>query len=213
MCIVVSHITACKHSIKILPSWLLNLFLLATTVQYSTILTSKSLILGIYLYFCPDIVFLMWNECLQTLTSSSTFVWMKWVAEADLCSDIFSILIFPIILSLPGYSPRLLCQRSCKHELSVNEVDCLRLSLGLARNHLAGNPDRCVCCVLLCCCELLRLCGGGMNPAAVPTPLEDVQGDGRWLSMVSTEAVCGIGSMGHSWCFVDLTPADKKVLY
>lgn len=23
-----------------------------------------------------------------------------------------------------------------------------------------------------------------MNPAAVPTPLEDVQGDGRWLSMV-----------------------------
>ena len=25
-----------------------------------------------------------------------------------------------------------------------------------------------------------------MNPAAVPTPLEDIQGDGRWLSMVRT---------------------------
>lgn len=35
--------------------------------------------------------------------------------------------------------------------------------------------------------------GGAMNPAAVPTPLEDVHGDGRWLSMVRGQVRLGHG--------------------
>lgn len=35
-----------------------------------------------------------------------------------------------------------------------------------------------------------------MNPAAVPTPLEDVQGDGRWLSMVRHDRAEGRDTTG-----------------
>lgn len=35
---------------------------------------------------------------------------------------------------------------------------------------------------------VLRMSGEGENPASKPTPVQDVQGDGRWMSLVSDPA-------------------------
>lgn len=44
---------------------------------------------------------------------------------------------------------------------------------------------------------MLRMSGEGENPASKPTPVQDVQGDGRWMSLVSDRARSpGLGAWG-----------------
>ena len=44
---------------------------------------------------------------------------------------------------------------------------------------------------------VLRMSGEGENPASKPTPVQDVQGDGRWMSLVSDRAWSpGLGAWG-----------------
>lgn len=45
---------------------------------------------------------------------------------------------------------------------------------------------------------MLRMSGEGENPASKPTPVQDVQGDGRWMSLVSDPAQSpGLGTWGR----------------
>lgn len=45
---------------------------------------------------------------------------------------------------------------------------------------------------------MLRMSGEGENPASKPTPVQDVQGDGRWMSLVSDPARSpGLGTWGR----------------
>lgn len=56
---------------------------------------------------------------------------------------------------------------------------------------------------------------GEGNPASKPTPVQDVQGDGRWMSLVSEptrdtqESGWGWGAQEFSW-FVRLSLPDWK---
>lgn len=42
--------------------------------------------------------------------------------------------------------------------------------------------------------------GDELNPAAVAQPVEDVQGDGRWMSQVGAVGVVIVGGNTEFWC-------------